>query len=608
MLSRSSTLENQGQDSHGNGGVVDNDDNDDIQITSASSANTGIAEQLQNQHSRQRRRLRTENERQRLRQQRQQRRNRHGDGPRTSTSTGTSQGANATAGSGASSNIDDPIVIDLHASQEAVSGFYTNPNTHIQDDGPILITSDAEDLESIERNGLDDPGFHSDTEVSGSTSPRVRMALSADQTSIRNALSAQQQHLQHLINQQQQRENAPSIHEMDDDIQFVGERELPDLQILRSAPGYELHTPSGPLFVPTTTSSEIRSAGNRSRATMGRFGARTPGSSGFLGLVRSNRRATPSQHTLRQRQLEANRRARDAAGNTVADRVRRRPQRSSVRAGHELQNVTVNGRPRNHPILSLEGLQAYSNMYRFLHSLGFRDDSTVFQDVGGFPWISGGGDGGGNGEMENGDGSDVPANVMRILQNRDEERENQRIQMRNTIATTEKNKKAKEARVDLRQRMKFSNNLGEQGQTDVCLLCGVTLLQGIPENCFDEGAEDREKAVKRLVREGFISPWKAWTRFTKIEVDLSKKVFFGTCGHMYCGRCVNNIMKFRGLTARQRKDELNKTKKDPAASLDRVSAWDQNFENPAFAAPLKCIADGCTRRFTGKTPFNELYV
>ena len=580
-------------------------------MTSASPASTGIAQRLQNQHARQQRRLRTENERQRLRQQRQQRRNRQGNGR---TSTSTSQGANATAGPRASTNIDDPIVIDFSASQEAVSGFYTNPNTHIQDDGPILITSDAEDLDSVERNGIDGPGFHSDAEAAGSTSPRVRMALSADQTSIRNALSAQQQHLQYLINQQQQqqqpRENEPPTNETDDDIQFVGERELPDLQILPSTPGYELHTPSGPLFVPTATPSEIRRAGNRSRASLGRVGARTPGSSAFLSLVRSNRRATPSQETLRQRQLEANRRARDAAGNTVADRVRRRPQRSSVLAGHEFQNVNMNGRPRNHPILSLEGLQVYSNMYRFLHSLGFRDDSTVFQDVEGLPWMSGGGDSsGGGGDMENGDGSDVPANVMRILQNRDEERENQRIQTRNSIATTEKNKKAKEARVDLRLRIKFSNNLGERGQTDVCVLCGVTLLEGIPENCFEEGgAGNREKAVKRLFREGFISPWRAWTRFTKIEVDLSKKVFFGTCGHMYCGRCVNNIMKFRGLTARQRKDELNKTKKDQAAGLDRVSAWDQDFENPAFSAPLKCIADSCTRRFTGKTPFNELYV
>lgn len=599
MLSRSSNFENQGQGgrenddndrNNQNGSDNDNEDDDDIMITSASTVPTGANYSgiLHNEHS-QRRIIGAGDERQRqrqqLRRQRQIQRNRRA----------RNANQNTTANAATATNIDNPILIDSNPSQEAASGFYTNPNTHIQDDGPILITSDTEDLNSIERTSIGDLGTHSDTGTSGWPSSGARRIISAaDLESASSARTAQREHLLYLLSQQPQ-QNSNSSNDVDDEIQFVGERELPDLQILQSTPGYELHTPSGPLFVPTTAPHEIRRAGARSRASLGGNRVRNTNAHSFLGLVRPNGRSTPSQETLPQRQLEANQRAREAAGNTVADRVRRRPQRTSVRIGNEGRNV----RPRNHPILSLEGLQAYSNMYRFLHSLGFRDDSMAFQEFGGFPWMSG--------DVEAGDGSDVPANVMRILQSRDEERENQRIQTRNNIATTERNKKAKEARVEVQYRKKFSNNLGEAGQNDVCVLCGITLLEGIPENCFDESAEKRETDVKKLVKEGFISPWRAWARFTKIELDLSKKVFFGTCGHMYCGRCVNNIMRFRGLTARQRKDELNKTTKE-RKDLDRVSAWDQDFENPAFSAPLKCIADGCTKRFTGKTPFNELYV
>lgn len=579
------------------------DPDDDIQITAVVSptndqsnlpSTPGLVQRLQDQHIQQQRRIRRENERQRLRQQRNSHRIRrlsqHND---NNLSNQTTQHIDTTT--------NDPA-----------SRFYSNPNSHIHEDGPILITSDVEDLESVEQNSVGDSGFYSDTATVGSTdtsSSRVRMALSADERFVRNSRSTQHEPLRNFLaesnNQSSTQTNRripleTTIDENDDDIQFVGERELPEVQILQSVPGYELYTPSGPLFVPTTSPNETRRGGGRINMVLGsrnenrqRVQVPNPNSSALPNFMRVDNDRASRQEVLRQRQFEANRRARDAANNTVADRVHRRTQRRFP------DRRVV--RPINHPNLNFDGQHhSHSNILRFLQSLGFRDgDSFPFHS--GFVPSS---------ELFMNAGltvaDDLPDEVMHVLQRRDDERENQRVRARSAVANTEKKKKASEGRVGLHLKEKFSNNLGEEGHSDVCVLCGIVLLEGIPVNHNEENA-NKEDDMKKLIKEGFQSPWKAWNKFNGIDIDLSKKVFFGSCGHIYCGRCVNNIMRFRGMTVGERKKELAKSTQK-SKKQDVVSATNTDFEHAEFSAPLKCIAEGCNKKFMGKTPFTELYV
>lgn len=481
------------------------------------------------------------------------------------------------------------------------SGFYNNPNDHIHDSDPILITSDTEDNDIVEESNNTDTN----------NTLRFDMPLSADQESIRNAQNTQRRVLRNLVNRSNSGNENDSSFQMysqhghnnydadnDDDIEVVAERDVPDVQILQTGPatpGYELHTPSGPLFVPTDP-DEIRTVGVRNRTNMQgtdesrhsdtRSRSHSPTLSSFVramaGSASTRQQALRRQREFRRQQLEANRRARDAAAGTVAGRVQRRRPRTSVRPSNP--STTIG--PREPPRLMFDGIRAYSTIFRFLESMEF-PLSGVDMDA------------------SNGD---VPENIMRILQDRDEQRENDRIRSRTNIATGEKKKMAKDSRISGTMKKKYSNNLGEENQNDVCVLCGITLLQGIPADYnSEEKLNKRDEEIKDLVKEGFQSPWRAWEKFSNMELDLSKKVFFAPCGHMYCGRCVNNIMKYRSLTARQRKDELKKTK-NGKGDLSRVSATGMDFENPGFSAPLKCVADECTKRFVGKTPFNELYV
>lgn len=604
-----SLSDNNEQNQHNRIAVVGDDNDNEIEITSATSSGVGsgphlgggLAQTLQNQHTQQQRRIRREHERQRLRQQRLQARHRR------------------------HSNENNFTLDTAPSDQFSGSGLYNNPNTHIHDEqeGPILITSDNEDLESVDMNSIGDPGFYSDTATAGSTdttSSRVRMVLSADERSIRNARVAQNDHLRSLMGDSNfvpasianaveldtanaGSDNAGDVPE-DDEIQFLSEREIPDVQVISSNnPGYNVYTPSGSLFVPTT---EIRRGGGRVNMVLGdnrNDSRRSSQRRSLRNFVRVERSGRTRQESLRERQVEANRRARDAAsnGDTIGERVRRRVETQT----HDNPRVV---RPRNHPSLSLGG---FSNVFRLLQTIansehnGITDSISLFDA---FPTI---GEFYNESLMGNGESTDdVPANVMRILQSRDEERENERVRSRNKIANTEKNKKSKEGKIDNDLRGRYSNNLGSEKQDDVCVLCGVTLLQGVPDKYTEKNGKNlvtKPEDIHELIKEGFISPWNAWERFTNVEIDLSKKVFFGSCGHMYCGRCVNNIMRFRGMTAKERRQELNKYKKT-GKSLDRISASMTEFENPTFSAPLKCVAHGCNKRFSGKIPFTELYL
>ncbi|ODV61116.1 SUMO-targeted ubiquitin ligase complex subunit SLX5 ASCRUDRAFT_80870 [Ascoidea rubescens DSM 1968] len=91
------------------------------------------------------------------------------------------------------------------------------------------------------------------------------------------------------------------------------------------------------------------------------------------------------------------------------------------------------------------------------------------------------------------------------------------------------------------------------------------------------------------------APYQLSLRLSQFDVELSQKVFFSKCGHVYCGRCVNRILNplvvedvgSRGKRAKRPK---------------RLS----NLDNPDIAAPKKCVSQSCGKVF--RKNFTQLYM
>lgn len=566
----------------------------------------------------------------------------------------------------------------------------TNTNNHItntlENEAPILISSDGEDtsavveveeidnedLHSVELNevpmGNDLSDTHSDTATAGSIeTSRSRMALSADERSLRNARNAQSEHLRflrlnrHNRNQQYTSNNTNAvdadadveidiIHVNDDgnvvnlansnddiqpntniiddndDVQFVSERQAPDIEILSSNPnpGFQLYTPSGSLFVPVDSPSETRRGGGRYTMGLGSPPRIPPPSAlrNFSSFMRPDHDATRNQERLRQRQREANRRARDAAiadstrrrvgGVTVADRISMRSQRRrSVDTGTTSER---NVRPRlTHDQSHNHSSFANSEEFRLIQALSMRAnndlptfesiafDAETFIETGFAPYF---------GNLGSSGVDEIPANIMRILQSRDEQKEEERISSRTKIANAERIKKSKLSKVSEQNKSQYSNDLGGEDRKEVCVLCGVDLVEGIPKQYEEKDGKyevTKEKDIKQLIDEGFRLPWNLMDRYTPVEIDLSKKVYFCNCGHIYCGRCVRNIISFKSMNAKERRAEKNKIKGE-LANYDKLTIEELNMRKSSQWAPIKCVGKDCDKAFSGKKPFTAMYL
>lgn len=485
---------------------------------------------------------------------------------------------------------------------------------------PILIESDVED-DFDAGNFSNDAGAISDTATVGSidttSTTRQRMALSADERSIRNARETQAGHLRALTNQRLYGTNEPIILDDDieeeDEIQFIAEREAPDVQVLSSHnASFQLYTPTGPVFVPTP---EVRTGGGRH---VNLFGNVSPNRNRVLrSFIRPDNERT-RQDELRRVQAQANRRAQEAAaggtfGGTaeltnLSRNYRTRNSNLSVDSGGSISERT-HRRPRRAAAQALTQMlmERPPGLSYLFGSPGMADIRFPTQEVfEGSDFL---------GLLNSGAFSDmmtdeeVPAHILNLLRRRDEERENRRVSERLKVAEREKEKKAKEAEIDISLRGKFTNEFMNKNDRDVCVLCGVELGVGLPKVCIERDWKDTTDAktlTETLLKEKFIAPWSGFDRFTQVEIDISKKVYFTPCGHVYCGRCIHNIQRFRGMTLPERKAELNKFKLK-AKEATVVSASNIDFADPKFSAPLKCIAEGCTKRFNGKKPFTELF-
>lgn len=66
---------------------------------------------------------------------------------------------------------------------------------------------------------------------------------------------------------------------------------------------------------------------------------------------------------------------------------------------------------------------------------------------------------------------------------------------------------------------------------------------------------------------------------------------------------MRNITSFRLKSLKERKIALGCN-----ANIDQKTSAETDFGHPAFSAPLKCVAEGCSKKFIGKTPFKEVYL
>lgn len=148
------------------------------------------------------------------------------------------------------------------------------------------------------------------------------------------------------------------------------------------------------------------------------------------------------------------------------------------------------------------------------------------------------------------------------------------------------NRKALNAKKDIvkNELEGYTNNLSPS-QKVACELCGVILGQGIPEDFKPDLRYDKE-FLKYSTQYKVNAPWFCIKECSAIDIEFSKRVFAAKCGHLYCGRCVRNIVN-----------------RPPGKKKSKVATID----NSLVRCPKKCVASSCEVQFKGKRYFRELY-
>ncbi|KAG7695459.1 hypothetical protein KL930_003456 [Ogataea haglerorum] len=202
------------------------------------------------------------------------------------------------------------------------------------------------------------------------------------------------------------------------------------------------------------------------------------------------------------------------------------------------------------------------------------------------------------GPQEEGEGDEIPHSIMDEIRRREQEEEDRRVRSRSNMANKMKMTQETKAQIPEEQRNMFSNGFSSK-DTSVCILCGVPLVEGIPDDF--QTSTDMELKRKLVVHDKFMSPWQFSKNLTTADKDLSRKVFFGRCGHVYCGRCINNINRY----AKQKGKSRPKKRK---TDLAKVGVEHMDLNDPEYSAPNRCVAQDCKRLLTGNYFFRELYV
>lgn len=222
--------------------------------------------------------------------------------------------------------------------------------------------------------------------------------------------------------------------------------------------------------------------------------------------------------------------------------------------------------------------------------------------------------GGGGAESDS-----IPMHIMDQIRQTEEREENVRLDKRKQVANNIKSKQEESNKITEDEKEFFSNGISDKFDS-ICVLCGVVLGKGIPDdwNVRDGPKELTIENLKILVlNEKIPCPWQAIKGITELDKDLSKKVFFSKCGHVYCGRCINNITRHNssimGLRRGKGKgiDKLvqrRKKRKNFDKLGDSVSLKTIEFDSPEYSSPNACVAPNCKRKFIGKYSFKQIYI
>lgn len=142
-----------------------------------------------------------------------------------------------------------------------------------------------------------------------------------------------------------------------------------------------------------------------------------------------------------------------------------------------------------------------------------------------------------------------------------------------------------------------NNNNNNSNKYDLivpsCVLCGVELGVGIPDNYYGIAEEDRSLTFEDLVTKyGYHCPYQSLYRPTQLDKDLSKRTFISkNCGHLYCGRC------FARIDNAKRKSKLSKK------NLSEL----KGPSNPNNYGPRMCPAKNCTTIIRVRGRLKEVY-
>jgi len=182
----------------------------------------------------------------------------------------------------------------------------------------------------------------------------------------------------------------------------------------------------------------------------------------------------------------------------------------------------------------------------------------------------------------------VDQHIMNIIQQR-EDQEADKKRMVNENATNILQKQCHEHAKSIKA--PFTATIDPE-EDYVCILCGVTLGEGIPSDFRGNVSKTQLPVLQE--QNDVPAPYQALNLITDVDRDLSKRIFMSTCGHTYCGRCVKNISSVRGTLRSKSKLKFKKN--------------DNDIENPFIYAPLKCIGPNCGVGLGAKKRFNEIFV
>lgn len=184
-----------------------------------------------------------------------------------------------------------------------------------------------------------------------------------------------------------------------------------------------------------------------------------------------------------------------------------------------------------------------------------------------------------------GDGADtnnVEGSIMERIERDNEHALDRRLQQENVFNKKTADDKKQVAKNEIKG---FTNDI-KHDDNAVCVICGVTLGEGIPDD-FTPNLEYDAKVDEYSQQFKVPAPWFCIKQCFDTDIAFSKRVFYSKCGHVFCGRCVKAIID-RPKTRPPKKDSI---------------------DNPERCAPRKCPVEGCRRQFArgGKKSFQEVY-